>query len=135
MKDIICKAVNFKDYQNSKSQTLIDMIFQDLLTLLRFVHKAQKGGLLNEPFFFTNQINYLDSIWHHFILHTKLYHDFCSSEFGEYLHHHPEALNVESNENNISMEEVLKQQMTLLENHLGPEFVNRIFFIYPELLK
>ncbi|PJE64266.1 MAG: hypothetical protein COU90_03555 [Candidatus Ryanbacteria bacterium CG10_big_fil_rev_8_21_14_0_10_43_42] len=31
----------------------------------------------------------LDSMWHHFILHTHDYAAFCEKFFGKFLHHHP----------------------------------------------
>ena len=136
MKYAITRAVNFKEFGNSLPSGLIEMMFDDLVVLLKFLHRAQKEGLLIEPFFFTNQIDYLDSIWHHFILHTRLYYDFCMQELGEYMHHDPVPVAVSSSEENPkNAKEAISEQMSLLENHLGKDFVNRIFFIYPELLK
>lgn len=136
MKYIITRAVNFKEFCNSQPSVLMEMMFDDLVVLLKFLHRAQKEGLLSEPFFFTNQIDYLDSIWHHFVLHTRLYHDFCLRELGEYLHHDPMPIAVDSSEENLKKtEEAIRVQMNLLENSLGQDFVNRIFFLYPELLK
>lgn len=31
----------------------------------------------------------VDEAWHNFILHTKLYSDFCFSRYGEFIHHFP----------------------------------------------
>lgn len=136
MKHIITRAVNSKEYGNSQSSVLLEMIFDDLVVLLSFLHQTQKKGLLHEPFLFTNQIDYLDSIWHHFILHTKLYHDFCQQKFGEYLHHEPMSSGVGAlKEDQKKFEETIHGQMNLLESALGQDFVNKIFFLYPELLK
>lgn len=134
IKDVIV-AVNFKEYRNAKPISLIEMMFDDLIKLLKFVHKARKEGLLTRPFFFTNQIDYLDLIWHQFILHTRLYQDFCEREFGEFLHHDPELVNSVQSVQGFDTAELLAQQIDLLEASLGKEFVNRIFFLYPELLK
>lgn len=134
MKDVICKAVNSKDYNNSQSPILIEMIFDDLLLLLDFVHHEKKEGLLSEPFFFNNQLDYLDSIWHHFILHTQFYYEFCMKEFGDYLHHQPEEKPGGHIPIHRNMKEETHQQIKALENTLGSDFVNRIYFLYPELL-
>jgi len=91
MKRIIANAVNSRDFGNSQPVALIEMIFEDLVVLLKFIHLAQEEGLFTKPFLFTKKIEYLDSIWHHFILHTRLYEKFCMENFGEYLHHEPES--------------------------------------------
>jgi hypothetical protein len=31
----------------------------------------------------------IDPAWHHFILHTKAYYEFCDSKFGRIVHHTP----------------------------------------------
>ncbi|WP_193368066.1 glycine-rich domain-containing protein [Pelagibius marinus] len=31
----------------------------------------------------------VDELWHHFVLHTQLYQDFCERHAGKFLHHHP----------------------------------------------
>lgn len=139
MKSQIVSSVRKKAFQNSPSEALIEMVFDDLVILLKFIHKAQNEGLLKGSFVFTNQIDYLDSIWHHFILHTRIYHEFCEQEFGEFLHHEPDSN--ESSEmddkinSSLDLTNLIAKQMSLMEKFLGNDFVNRIFFIYPELLK
>jgi hypothetical protein len=32
----------------------------------------------------------VDLAWHHFILHTRAYTQFCLSRYGTYLHHEPD---------------------------------------------
>jgi|LakMenE01Jun11ns_1017448.scaffolds.fasta_scaffold9952510_4 hypothetical protein len=32
----------------------------------------------------------IDEAWHEFILHTKLYEQYCMEEFGKFIHHDPE---------------------------------------------
>nr|BFD59013.1 hypothetical protein CKG001_11200 [Bdellovibrio sp. CKG001]BFD62392.1 hypothetical protein BdHM001_10730 [Bdellovibrio sp. HM001]BFD67704.1 hypothetical protein HAGR004_27260 [Bdellovibrio sp. HAGR004] len=136
MKNIIARIVNLKEFSNSKSTVLLEMVYDDLVTLLRFIHKSQKEGFLQGPFLFTNQIEYLDQMWHHFILHTKAYCDFCISEFGEYLHHDVGIPLEDTKKEEAGNDgEVIISQMKLLEDRLGVDFVRRIFFIYPELLK
>ena len=136
MKSTIAKATNVKEYQGRQPTLLMEMIFDDLVTLLRFTSKAQKEGLLKKSFFFTNQIEYLDLMWHHFILHTEMYHEFCAQELGGYLHHIPDLVGDFESPSQIAQSgDELQEQMELLEKHLGSEFVNRIFFLYPEMLK
>lgn len=31
----------------------------------------------------------LDEMWHHFILHTRAYADWCMAHFGRFIHHNP----------------------------------------------
>lgn len=31
----------------------------------------------------------VDEVWHTFILHTKLYEEYCKKEFGTFIHHNP----------------------------------------------
>lgn len=31
----------------------------------------------------------VDDVWHNFILHTRLYHEYCLINFGEFIHHNP----------------------------------------------
>ena len=33
----------------------------------------------------------VDELWHHFVLHTQLYQEFCERHAGKFLHHHPGA--------------------------------------------
>ena len=136
MKDIVVKAIIRKEFNESPSPVLIGMIFDDLLTLLKFIHRSQREGLLKEPFLFTSQIDYLDRCWHQFILHTNYYYDFCFEEFGEYLHHIPEnAVARDLNGSQDSLERVLELQIKAVEKNLGAEYSNRIFFLYPEILQ
>ncbi|MEN0059320.1 MAG: hypothetical protein AAGB31_10845 [Bdellovibrio sp.] len=134
MKKVIISTINHKEYQGSKSLALLGMIYDDLTQLLRFIHKAQREGFLTEPFYFNNQIEYLDIFWHHFILHTRLYHNFCQTELGEYLHHEPIQLRPNGNEQQKD-KNIYIEQLGLLERNMGEDFVQRIFFLYPELLK
>lgn len=136
MRSIIAKAVNLKEFGNSQPTPLIEMIFDDLVVLLKFIYKAQKEGSLAGPFLFTQKIDYLDNIWHHFILHTRLYEKFCMEQFGEFLHHEPESPDdVKTNHNSEKLRSVISKQIELLEKNLGKDFVSRVFFIYPDLLK
>lgn len=135
MKKTIAQIVNLREFANTKPLILLETFYEDLVLLLRFIYQAQTNGSLKEPFYFTNQISYLDEMWHHFILQTRDYHQFCHEEFGEYFHHEASLPSDISTEGSGGDEKNIVSQMTLLEEQLGADFVHRILFIYPELLK
>jgi hypothetical protein len=58
---------------------------------------------------------YADDLWHEFICHTQLYHDFCSRVAGFYIHHHPYTKK-DLATTNLSAEPTLR----LYEHHFGP---------------
>lgn len=43
-------------------------------------------GMMAEP---CSPSNELDEIWHHFILHTHNYQEYCERYIGRFLHHNP----------------------------------------------
>lgn len=53
----------------------------------------------------------------------------------EFLQHDPDPVNAVQSAQSYDTTELLAQQIDLLEASLGKEFVNRVFFLYPELLK
>lgn len=135
MKQVIVEAVNAKEYQGSKSPVLLSMIYDDLVLLLKFIYETQKQGSLRRSFCFTNQIEYLDLFWHHFILNTRLYQEFCEAELGGFLHHEPEPNFTRDGDFSSNQADLFIEQFNLLEKNMGKEFVQRIFFVYPELMK
>ncbi|AHI05748.1 hypothetical protein BDW_06210 [Bdellovibrio bacteriovorus W] len=135
MRKTIAQIVNVREFANTKPLVLLEMVYDDLVRLLRFIHRSQRSGSLKEPFYFTNRISYLDEMWHHFILQTRSYHEFCNKEFGEYLHHEVSLPSNAGTGESIGSERIITSQMALLEAHLGADFIHRILFIYPELLK
>jgi hypothetical protein len=40
----------------------------------------------DHPLFPTKNV---DKVWHHFILNTKLYQQYCLTRFGKFIHHTP----------------------------------------------
>jgi hypothetical protein len=56
----------------------------------------------------------VDKVWHDFILHTKLYINFCETYFGEYMHHDPK-----DRTSNAVMD--MKPTIDLYEQHFGHE--------------
>jgi hypothetical protein len=136
MKEIIVSSIHKKEFKNSKSIGLTNLIFDDLIILLKFMHRSQKEGLLRDPFFFTSQIDDLDQCWHQFILHTVEYHKFCIQEFGEYLHHIPSSdLPETTKSGKKEWAEAFSEQFKIVEKYLGQDFTNRVYFLYPEILK
>lgn len=70
-----------------------EQIFQDLLAWLwlsvkRFQEQVKTPMI--KPLFI------LDKMWHGFILHTRIYSDFCTQYFQRYLHHEVEPLEKDS---------------------------------------
>lgn len=121
-----------KTFQRRLPRSLCEMIFADLLELLKFLGRAESENLLPGGFFFSDNIDYLDQCWHDFILHTRLYSDFCTKHVGYFVHHTPGA----TGEPEIcDLAHALEKQLQVLEENLGPAFVQRIYFIYPELVK
>lgn len=40
----------------------------------------------DQPLFPTKEV---DKVWHHFILNTRLYQQYCMATFGKFIHHTP----------------------------------------------
>jgi hypothetical protein len=110
------------------------MIFEDLLSLLNQTEQMKEKGVLTTPFFFTQELDYLDQVWHEFIIHTHDYFDYCMNTFGKYLHHSPTLQGETQSEGSYTHAEVA-EQIDLLIIYAGKDFVNRIFFLYPEIIK
>lgn len=51
--------------------------------LEKFLSLAASGGFAVVP------SPAIDAIWHEFILHTHEYADFCTTNFGRFIHHRP----------------------------------------------
>jgi len=43
-------------------------------------------SLSDHPLFPTKEV---DKVWHHFLLNTKLYQQYCLATFGKFIHHTP----------------------------------------------
>jgi hypothetical protein len=55
-----------------------------------------------------------DELWHEFICHTQLYHQFCRSIAGFYIHHQPETSDSE-----VPSLACGEPTRTLYERHFG----------------
>ncbi|MFS4460547.1 hypothetical protein [Bdellovibrio sp. HCB2-146] len=136
MNTIIIKSMIKKNMVPGNSHLLGEMVFNDLLRLLKFIHTATKDGALTQDFIFNQQIDYLDEIWHLFILHTREYYQYCQEQFGEIIHHSPyseEVFSGDQQDHENTFAEVSKQQFNLLVSYEGKDFVDRLFFQYPNI--
>ena len=76
-----------------------------------------------------NFLIFIDEMWHNFILFTKLYHEYCFSKFGFFIHHNPtpkrikDAMNAEfESSNSISkILEIRKEQYSYIYDKLGAD--------------
>ncbi|RYZ79667.1 MAG: hypothetical protein EOP04_27315 [Proteobacteria bacterium] len=118
-------------------EPLQEIILSDVLTLLKSIHRMQKEGALRGPFLFTSNLKYADDIWHEFILNTRAYVKFCNDQFGEYMHHEP-AESPTGELAKIQTDDIVKMvdnQIALLQEYNGTEFANKIYTLYPTLIK
>ena len=51
----------------------------------------------------------VDSAWHEFILHTKLYAEFCEQAFGRFMHHSPAQGMLTQTDAQLAMKHTFKQ--------------------------
>ena len=58
-----------------------EVVFADILQFL-CLSGARAGAQLTPP-------RLVDAAWHHFILFTRDYADFCETYFGRFIHHQP----------------------------------------------
>jgi hypothetical protein len=76
-----------------------------------------------------NFLIFIDEMWHNFILFTKLYHEYCLSKFGFFIHHNPtpkrikDEMNAEfESSNSISkILEIRKEQYSYIYDKLGAD--------------
>lgn len=94
--------------------------FQDLLAWL-WLHQHRKIHHKNTWMF--GPLLILDTVWHHFILHTRDYHAFCAHFFGEYIHHDVEPAGQEHILTPDELADFLEDGFLLL----GAEWVDRHF--------
>lgn len=67
----------------------------------------------------------IDVMWHTFLLYTKDYMNFCDTYFGEYLHHLPDIV-----ENNLDQDPEkfklnLERFLSFTFDHLGEDVIRR----------
>lgn len=73
--------------------------------------------------YFFGPLLILDRLWHCFILHTRAYHRFCETAFGEYYHHDVEPIGQEHALEQAELEDFLSDCFSIL----GEDFVDRHF--------
>ena len=74
------KIVNLLIEKEGMKKSEAELLFSDTLRFLFLCSISEKSLSPNTR---------LDLGWHHFILNTKEYTDFCESAFGKYIHHSP----------------------------------------------
>ena len=95
-------------------------IFQDLLGWF-WVSVFRLRKKLKTPML--TSLLRLDHMWHVFILHTRMYADFCRDFLGEYFHHEVEAHDQES----VISPDELSEFLSDCYDHLGEAWVVRNF--------
>jgi hypothetical protein len=76
----------------------VDEIIDGLRTYFQICNRANDN---NENLAMPSQA--VDAAWHEFILHTKLYSQFCEPAFGRFLHHSPAEGMVSQTQANLAM--------------------------------
>lgn len=102
------------------SQIEAEQLFKDLLAWLWLKELRAKEHKFTYLF---GPLLILDELWHLFILHTRVYINFSSHYFGEYLHHEPEPPGFEHH----LTEDELADFLNDCFEHLGVEWVERRF--------
>ncbi|QIW10699.1 hypothetical protein [Francisella sp. LA112445] len=89
-----------------------------------WLYSAQRWRLEKQKSFMMDSMNYLDEVWHAYILHTRDYLTMSKELFGiECVHHNPE--------NPFKGEpmdpEVFEQQLLFLIDDWGEEYIDRVW--------
>lgn len=116
------------------SYAIAEQMYDDLFLLHEFYAQMEDEGREIAPFVFTSNIDYLDLLWHEMILHTRFYFEYCNKNFGRYIHHDPVMESAVSNER-YQVAKIISEQVELLIENLGEDFVQRIYGDYPKLCK
>ena len=76
----------------------------------------------------------VDCAWHEFILHTKLYGQFCEQAFGQFLHHSPAEAMVSQTEAQLTMKMTFNHACTLFNiSTKSPDKLPPIFALDTQL--
>ena len=94
-------------------------VFKNLMKLLYLMDVCKKQDTLC---IITESINELDNMWHIFLLFTRDYQEFCSTYFGEFLHHVPSTPDQQLSEEVRKIN--LKKYLELLVAEFGEELMN-----------
>lgn len=101
----------------------LDVAARLFCDLMRFFWLESKRREQGKKTYFFGPLLVLDRLWHCFILHTRAYHHFCQTVFGEYYHHDVEPFGQEHALDQAELEDFLTDCFTLL----GEDFVDRHF--------
>jgi hypothetical protein len=75
---VVDTAVEHYGLARTTAESALDGLLQ-WFSVIPFAHKGQPVQMVES----------IDKLWHAFILHTKLYREFCDRFFGRYLDHDP----------------------------------------------
>lgn len=90
------------------------VLFKDLLAWLWLHAYRQAKGCKT---YFFGPLLILDTLWHAFILHTRVYHTFCMDYFGEYIHHDVEPVGFEHTISPEELADFLSDALDILGKH------------------
>lgn len=80
----------------------------------------------------------IDEMWHNFILFTKDYHEFCLSNFEDYIHHQPTTRKEKENWNKdrikslTDYKKTLKKQYEHIYDQLGEDTLNKWYIEFSD---
>lgn len=99
--------------------------------------KEKKGFRI----FIDNSLMIIDEMWHNFILHTRIYQNFCNEKLKLFVHHEPTPASEkirgfdseeEKQKYHASQQEKLSQQLSYIYDKLGAETVSKWYEEFPE---
>lgn len=125
---------SFTDSYNVSEEEAND-IFKETLKFLWFCQLSKSKSL----FTIDTSLIVIDEMWHHFILCTRDYFDFCDRYFGRYLHHTPtkkqEKIEFEESKKSTAFEEnhysKKKEKYEEVFDIIGDENFIKWFHVYP----
>jgi hypothetical protein len=112
------------------SPEIASQLFEDGLLWLWYCNNHASEGYrdIDDP------ILIVDEVWHTFILYTPYYTKFCTTFFGEYLHHMPTLLKDNVPQSDNSQEDYFtrkKKQLVIIYELLGRDVFTRWYHTYP----
>lgn len=114
------------------------IIFQDMLRFLWMAQNQERLDLDKSVFSIDPAIVVIDEMWHTFILHTRVYMNFCMANFGTFLHHDPHPKGdsprriYDLNETELNdLKESRRKKYACVYDLFGEETFKRWYLHYP----